>query len=95
MRLPPPDMMMPFWEMSLTSSGGVRSSTMCMLSSMSLVGSISASASSAEETCTVLGRPVTRSRPLYLLHQGSPGGGTTLPMAIFSSSAVFSPTRTL
>lgn len=57
-RLPPPDMIMPFLSKSPTSWGGVLSSTVCIASSMRFIGSTKASISSVELTCTVLGRAV-------------------------------------
>ena len=57
-------MTMPFCAMSETSSGGVRSSTMWMVSRMSRAGSAMASTSSTELIFTDFGRPVVRQRPL-------------------------------
>ena len=47
-----------------SSSGGVFSSTLWMVSTICAVVSLSASSVSSEETFTVLGRPVTRFLPL-------------------------------
>ncbi len=85
---------MPFPEMSATSSGGVRSRTICTLSKMVFAGSIKTSVSSAELIFAVFGRPVTRSRPLISSIPISDLGARQ-PMEIFSSSAVREPIRIL
>ena len=60
---PPPASMMPRSMMSDASSGGVLSSVDLMASTICESGSSSASRTSWDDSTTVFGRPVTRSRP--------------------------------
>ena len=61
---PPPVNTIPLSAISAANSGGVFSRTECTASTIWRVGSRSASSVSSELTVIVLGRPVTKLRPL-------------------------------
>ena len=82
------------FQMSATSSGGVRSSTEWMASMIRSTGSSKASIISVELTVTTLGRPVSRQRPFTSMVSSS-SLGKTQPICFFISSAVRSPTSRL
>ena len=85
---------MPISPTSAASSGGVFSSTLCVASHITSSGSSSASSTSSDPTSTVLGRPVTRSRPLHRVFSGS-SSANAMPTSRLSFSAVLSPMKRL
>ncbi len=85
---------MPDSTRSAASSGGVRSSTFLIAPTTLRTGSSSASRTSAEVMIARRGRPVSESRPRISTSISS-SIGSTEPAAIFSRSAVISPTSRL
>ena len=80
--------------MSAASSGGVLSRVTLTASTMADTGSSIASRISSVEVTMVLGSPVTRSRP-RISACSSCSSGQAEPSAIFTSSAVRSPSARL
>ena len=87
-------MTIPLVEISLVSSGGVRSSTEWIASTIAAVTSSKASMISVDLTVKVRGRPVIRQRPLISMVSSS-GRAYTQPICRLISSEVRSPIRTL
>ncbi|MNV56410.1 hypothetical protein D3C71_1486930 [compost metagenome] len=88
---PPPVSTMPRSIMSAASSGGHFSRVTLTASIMAFTVSFSASEISSEVMVSVLGRPVTRSRPRISIVSAF-SSGSAEPMSILSCSAVRSPT---
>src|SRR3989344_1207953 len=87
---PPPKTVTPRSRTSERSSGGVRSITSFIASIRLSSDGASASRTWLSVRRTSRGRPVARSRP-RIGRTSSSSSGSTAPMAIFVSSAVFSP----
>ena len=90
---PPPVRMIPLSMTSAASSGGHRSRVFFTASMIELTGSSRARRISSDVTWMVLGRPLTRSRPLISAIMSS-GVGKADPMAILMASEVRSPRAT-
>src|ERR687894_1106074 len=91
---PPPTSTIPLTITSEANSGGVRSRVFWTAATIASTGPWIASRTSSLVITTVLGKPVTRSRPLISADFSS-GSGKELPSSILSCSAVCVPTDTL
>src|SRR5215212_2350308 len=94
-KAPPPASIIPRSMMSEASSGGVRSRVSRTAAMTASTGTLIASRTSSLVMTMVLGRPVTRSRPLISADSSPSSKRKALPSSIFNCSAVCEPMASL